>query len=92
MTTDFSLTDKATWITLLTWIAAIVAQVFHTDLSALVPAAAWLAAGIVTAVVAHAKHNYQAAVTAASAYARTNHPSPPAPAPVATVQPPPAAS
>jgi len=62
LSADWSLTDKTTWITLLTALAAVASDVFHADLAPYVAPAATLAAGIVTAGVAVAKHHYSAQV------------------------------
>lgn len=68
-TPTFSLTDPSSWAVALTVVASIVLNVFHTDVSTLVPAASTLAAGIVLAIHLHAKHQVQAAVV-------SNQPSP----------------
>lgn len=62
MTTDFSLTDRTTWIAILTVIAAALSDVFHNSFAPYVPAAATLAAAIVVGLVALAKHHYRAAL------------------------------
>jgi dihydroxyacetone kinase len=94
MTQDFSLTDRTTWITVLTVVVAALANVFHTNLAAYVAPAATVAAGLVTAGVALAKHHYAAAAVQAAAYvqAAVTASTKPASAPTAAVAAPAAVS
>jgi hypothetical protein len=69
MSTDFALSDRSTWITILSVVAAALTSVFHQSLAAYVPAAATIAAGLVVAGVALAKHHYAAALEAVDAAA-----------------------
>lgn len=61
-TTDLSPTDLSTITAALTVLAAMLTSVFHRDVSAYVPVATIVVAGIVTAAVLVAKHRYAAAV------------------------------
>lgn len=71
LTPDWSLTDKSTWITILTWIASGLAIGFHANLSPYIAPAATVAAGIVTAAVALAKHHLSAITAASSGTTKT---------------------
>lgn len=64
--TDWSLTDSSTWLTILTIAAAVLSDIFHRSFAGYVPAAATVAAGLVVAGVALAKHHYAAALAAAN--------------------------
>lgn len=79
MTPDISLTDRTTWIGLLTLVAAVLSDVFHRSFAAYVPAAATVAAGLVVAIILLSKHHLAAALqTAAGAAAQVPENLPPA--------------
>jgi len=61
-----SLTDWHTWISLLSAVAALGTVLFHKDLSAYVPLAAILVAGLLNAVLMVTKHSYAKALVATS--------------------------
>lgn len=72
-TTNLSLSDRATWVMILSWLAPILTGAFGTDLSAYVPAAATIAAGLVTAGILIGKHHYAAAAGALAAGAAATY-------------------
>ena len=85
MTPTWSLADRTTWIAILTVIAAALSDVFHRSFAGYVPAAATIAAGLVIAGVALAKHHYAAALASvASTLPPVQAPAPGLPASVTT--------
>ncbi len=67
LSADWSLTDRSTWLMLLTASAAVLSDIFHRSFASYVPAAATLAAGVTVAGIALAKHHYAAVLTSMAA-------------------------
>jgi hypothetical protein len=65
--TNLSLTDRSTLLMIGTIVAAIVLNVFHKDITAYVPLATTIAAGVIAAAVAFSKHHYAAAIASLNA-------------------------